>query len=489
MNSVSRFARFVVMGEHLTTNDRDLPTNNHDLPTNDRDLPTNDHDLQTNNRNLQTNIHDLQTNNHDFPKNNRVRWRNWCEPLPPSDRACDRLLACCRQEKISSLLFEKKRLFSFQFFLVLIPFETSLVSTGADGTVIGGNGEDTDQHELDPTGNSVGFSDPYVGGIPDFEVPLFSGESHPSLVNGVQASYTIDGLRVPPSQFGRMFDFAFGGIFGAVERTARLSASPVGYRTETRYLIRTASGPPTLRNSPAERGGPMLPTTADGESEIYGTYTVTSPVYASNWSVSSLLSVLQTGKPATLTDDENNDLDKRIKKLVDEKLSKKNCRDFLIRQLGESGYKKLVETLKNQGLRFSARRSTDITVEEAGLYGVNARRSLTLLSDKNYTDDPIKRREYRQALERLDWSVSKWASRVGIHAVLGTVNGDRVVFYNSFKKITTIVHENLHLSSGLGDVGLAKALGLKDEAGNDYADTFKASAAISRALIASGCTN
>ncbi|MCC7309054.1 MAG: hypothetical protein IT173_15940 [Acidobacteria bacterium] len=164
---------------------------------------------------------------------------------------------------------------------------TSLVSTGADGHAIGGNGEDTDQHELDPMGNSVGFSDPYVGGIPDFGVPLFSGESHPSLVNGVQASHTIDGLRVPPSQFGRMFDFAFGGIFGAVERTARLSASPVGYRTETRYLIRTASGPPTLRNSPAARGGPMLPTTADGESEIYGTYTVTSPIYSSTWSVSS----------------------------------------------------------------------------------------------------------------------------------------------------------------------------------------------------------
>ena len=149
----------------------------------------------------------------------------------------------------------------------------------------------------------------------------------------------------------------------------------------------------------------------------------------------------------------------------------------------------LIATLENQGLRYSAERSTDITVEQAELYGPNARQNLTYLSDKKNTKNSIVRGEYQQKLERLDWSVSKWADRVGIHAVLGTVNGDQVVFYNSFKKITTIVHENLHISSGLGDVGLAKALGLKDANGKDYIDTYKASSAISQALIDKGCTN
>lgn len=71
---------------------------------------------------------------------------------------------------------------------------------------------------------------------------------------------------------------------------------------------------------------------------------------------------------------------------------------------------------------------------------------------------------------------------------MGIVNGNRVVFYRSFKKIATIVHENVHISTGLNDVGLAKALGLKDELGNFYTDTFKASRAISQALIDNGST-
>jgi hypothetical protein len=189
-----------------------------------------------------------------------------------------------------------------------------------------------------------------------------------------------------------------------------------------------------------------------------------------------------------LTDEENEKLDTRIKKLVDEKLGKKDCKDFLVRQLGQAGYDKLIATLNNQGLRYSAERSKDITVEEADLFdNPDIRLGLTKLIAG--AKDARKRRAWQAQLDQLDWSVSKYASYIGVHAIVGRANGQPVVYYNSFNKITTIVHENLHISTGLKDVALAKALGLTDEQGKDYTDYRKASAAISQELINKSCTN
>ena len=108
---------------------------------------------------------------------------------------------------------------------------------------------------------------------------------------------------------------------------------------------------------------------------------------------------------------------------------------------------------------------------------------------RSNTKDYKKRQDYKDQLEQLDWSVSRFAKHVGARAILGRLNGRTVIYYASFKKITTIVHENLHLSTGLKDVPLASALGLKDEQGKEYTDIPQASAAISQALIENGCTN
>ena len=98
----------------------------------------------------------------------------------------------------------------------------SLRSTRPDGTVIGGNGEDTDRHELDPTGKSLGFYDPYAGGIPDSIPDLFQAQqSFSSVVNGLPTTFAVDGLQVPRSYFEEATEFAFGSIFGLLEAQAR----------------------------------------------------------------------------------------------------------------------------------------------------------------------------------------------------------------------------------------------------------------------------
>jgi hypothetical protein len=285
-----------------------------------------------------------------------------------------------------------------------------------------------------------------------------------------QQSYRIDQLAVPASRFMEEINTGMhGGSFGLLEMAARMSAVEIEWHRTWEWGTTSTMSDGTVRVNTHS-------------------LTLTMGVFRiENWAVN--LSAFQNGRPAPLTDEENEKLDTRIKKLVDEKLGKKDCKDFLVRQLGQAGYDKLIATLENQGLRYSAERSTDITVEQAELFGANARQSLTILSDKKNTKDARKRQEYKDKLEQLNWSVSKLASRIGVHAILGRANGQPVVYYNSFKKITTIVHENMHISTGLGDVGLAKALGLKDEKGNYYTETYKASASISQALIDKGCTN
>ena len=73
----------------------------------------------------------------------------------------------------------------------------------------------------------------------------------------------------------------------------------------------------------------MLPTTADGESEIYGTYSVTSPIYSSTWSV---LWGPQTRSPDInpvfihrIDNDKEKELGKRILDIVYYARDKKDC--------------------------------------------------------------------------------------------------------------------------------------------------------------------
>lgn len=112
----------------------------------------------------------------------------------------------------------------------------SMRSTREDGTLIEQEGgSDLGKHELDPAGNSVGFSDPYTVSYPD-PFPYFFQpfESFCSLVNGQFQSYSVDGIQVPRSYFSDQIDLAFGGIFGLVEHQARMSIMFAGYSLKFR---------------------------------------------------------------------------------------------------------------------------------------------------------------------------------------------------------------------------------------------------------------
>ncbi|MGE3467097.1 MAG: hypothetical protein AB7J13_09200, partial [Pyrinomonadaceae bacterium] len=107
------------------------------------------------------------------------------------------------------------------------PAMTSLKSTYANGQVIsyGLGTDDFQPHELDPMGKSLGFEDPYAGGIPEpYPEMIEPLESFGSLINGQWTTYTIDGIQVPKSHAGQMAEFFHGNVFGQVERAAALSA-------------------------------------------------------------------------------------------------------------------------------------------------------------------------------------------------------------------------------------------------------------------------
>ena len=197
----------------------------------------------------------------------------------------------------------------------------------------------------------------------------------------------------------------------------------------------------------------------------------------------------QTGIAEPLNNEENAALDERIEILVNNKLVGETCKDFLIDKLGKKGYEKLVRTLQNKGIRYSARRSENITVDQAGLLGVNARRVAQI--NLNNANAPNDKSYWRNVLENLDLPVSKWirlkANR-GIRAIVSRGSDDVYIgiFYVKFDKITTVLHENLHLSTNLGDKDLALKLGLTED---DISKAKGASPAISQLLIDKKCSN
>lgn len=129
--------------------------------------------------------------------------------------------------------------------------------------------------------------------------------------------------------------------------------------------------------------------------------------------------------------------------------------------------------------RFSGPRSKDITVEQSGLEGPNIRQNLEKLP-------PSQARDAELAL--LDKSVSFWFdNRYGknstIHAAVATgASNPATVYYRDFG-VTTTLHENLHISTGLNDVDLADKLGLKHNG-----TTPSASEAISQGLKDNSCS-
>jgi len=345
--------------------------------------------------------------------------------------------------------------------------------TLANGTLAVPNGRTA---EYDAMGRNVADPGPYV--TLNTQVPSENGSGIDLFGNGEgyrpgRRTFTVNGFPIPESAFNERYgSFAFY----LLDSAARMSTYQF-----LGYTLRYGNGDETFAGFDEARAISRM----EGGETLVRNWLVND-----SWSVITMIIPQTGGKPAPLTDKENRELDTRIEKLINDKLPRKSCKDFLIGRLGQSGYNKLIETLRNQGLRYSALRSTDITVEEADLYNnLDVRQALIYLSDRRNTRDGRKRDEYKDMLESLDWSVSRFAKSKRVHAILGRANGEPVVYYASFKKITTILHENLHISTGLKDIPLAAALGLKDDGGNDFTDLRKASAAISKALIEKGCTN
>ncbi len=106
---------------------------------------------------------------------------------------------------------------------------SSVRSTLANGTLsTSDTGAETDRLELDPTGNSIGFDPLLYGnfGYPSTEGDLIGG--FPKFTGTQGESYTFNGIRVPQSFAEDMILSAGnGGIFGLLERSARLSATRV----------------------------------------------------------------------------------------------------------------------------------------------------------------------------------------------------------------------------------------------------------------------
>lgn len=188
------------------------------------------------------------------------------------------------------------------------------------------DGSETGKLELDPQGNNVGFTDWWYlsqQGTPD---PTAGGDfpAFETIRNGQIVRHNVDGIDVPAEYFGIMTEFAFGSIFGLIERQARISSTPVGYRRDTYALIRQRSNDPPILRPGGDRTPSNRPTTADGETEIYGYLTVTSPIYSLNWSLN--LSLLpQNNKYEPLPSKENFRL--LLTRLQD--LNNGDCRKFL----------------------------------------------------------------------------------------------------------------------------------------------------------------
>lgn len=147
----------------------------------------------------------------------------------------------------------------------------SFRSTGQNGGVIGNgdSGNETDKVETDSDGRSVGFTDPGLG-FPSEGNYLFQAQNpFGSMIGGQFTTYAIDGIMVPQDHFASAIEMAFGGMFGIIERQARIS-------TQKRVIGRWVR---TVEWNTFE----MV-----GEEIVVGTHSysyVTSIVYDTNWSI------------------------------------------------------------------------------------------------------------------------------------------------------------------------------------------------------------
>ena len=166
------------------------------------------------------------------------------------------------------------------------PMMTSTRATDSSGQVIsyGNSTDDFQPHELDPSGKSIGFDDPYANGIPDPQPELFQMfESYGELINGQWTTATQDGMQVPLSAVRRAWD---GKEMLLSRYLALLSTGDTGRWSEPAFRIKRIDG----------TGGDIGIIDEDGTATYDGWESTSLPhhqvLFAPTWSIGNVLAGL-----------------------------------------------------------------------------------------------------------------------------------------------------------------------------------------------------
>ena len=330
-----------------------------------------------------------------------------------------------------------------------------------DGTL----GVDWDKIETDPDGSSVGFSDPGLSNPTESNDLFTSGWSFGTFSTGQSYIYSVDGIHVPPEFFwGRIDngagDLALNLLFFSATQSLRIR--------EWRFIGVDGFDQTFAVGQVSQRAVDLL---NQGSANAFATLD-------DSWSLINLISVqpqLPTDVGDPLTEKQKKELDKNINK-VKGKINKTNkkgkrskCREFLESHgISIANLERVLDTHE----RYYGPGSTN-TVEESGLEGPNARQRAEGLEGQARTAQ----------LGLLDRTVKEWFQfNPNVQAAVATGAGNpATVYYRTFGT-QQVLHESLHIATGLNDINLANKLGLTYNGTRDGA-----SMAIDRALKDNGC--
>jgi YD repeat-containing protein len=184
--------------------------------------------------------------------------------------------------------------------------------------------------------------------------------------------------------------------------------------------------------------------------------------------------------PAPLTDEEKQKFDGNVDK-IDKKIRNGRCKEFLESIFGSQIADGITQTFRTQQA-FSGPRSTGISVLESGIYSPE---SLAEMFFNGVRDPGFAGR----VVALLNKSVAQWFADNKGSRTVGAVTVDyygnpNTVFYRSFDA-QKMLHEALHIVTGLGDDELAAALGV--DISKFQGDSELSSASINQKLKEAGC--
>ena len=185
----------------------------------------------------------------------------------------------------------------------------------------------------------------------------------------------------------------------------------------------------------------------------------------------------QASAPAPLNDRERRRFDNAVNMINTRILRRDRCRQFL--EDHNINPADVTATL-NSHQAYSGPRSTNISVRDAGLWSPEQIQRIESLPPGGARD---------AGLYEMNRSVSQYfRDNNGRHgrttqaAVAAYSSNPNSAYYRNFSPVT-MLHESLHIVTGLGDTDLAVRLGL-----NPTGESERNSAAITRALRENGCS-